>query len=282
MSLRLFKKNWWLFFFVFFLEDCSILQFFKKKEKITEGLSYSYYATKDGEKIHLVRIDTNLYSPQIIRAKQNGLSKLSEITNTNKYPIAINGSFFEEGGRPSGALKINGKWQRKPIRNRGVFAWKKEKGNLQFYFDRLSSQKNLIISHKQKNQWFKSTPNIIGGTPLLIYQGKKTNFNQEKVLKNFITRPYGRSAVALHKDRKTLFFVLVEGGDKWTYKLGLKDGMSLSRLADFLLKKGCEFALNLDGGYSSSLMIKNKLIRYPFFSLLEEREISNILVVKRK
>jgi len=52
------------------------------------------------------------------------------LANDAKAPVAINGGFFAYGGAAVGAVKISGKWQRMPWKNRTALGWNNlSKGN---------------------------------------------------------------------------------------------------------------------------------------------------------
>lgn len=96
---------------------------------------------------------------------------------------------------------------------------------------------------------------ILGSTPLLIRNGKI----QETVLNgqsNFFIKRHPRTAIGLLPDGKWLFVVL-EG------RIKESKGMTLMELANYFLNKNCAYALNLDGGESSCIVIKGKAINKP-------------------
>ena len=56
--------------------------------------------------------------------------------------------------------------------------------------------------------------------------------------------------------------------------------MTLAELADYMLKIGCELAMNLDGGSSATFWFHGQIMNNP--SNGDEREIANGLVLVRK
>src|SRR5205085_6478322 len=72
----------------------------------------------------------------------------------------------------------------------------------------------------------------------------------------FFAKKYARTAVGLLPNGN-LLFIIVEA------KQRNNDGFTLLELANYFLTKNCESALNLDGGGSSTLVIKNRLINKP-------------------
>ena len=69
---------------------------------------------------------------------------------------------------------------------------------------------------------------------------------------SFPRGPHPRTAVGIRDGGKTLVLVVIDGRKK-----GVAVGMSLRETADVMLKFGCRDALNLDGGGSSMLGIRN-------------------------
>lgn len=104
-------------------------------------------------------------------------------------------------------------------------------------------------------QWAKEDY-IVGGTPLLIQNGREiTDFSCEKTLQTFLERSYARTAIGLLPNGHWLFVVV----DRSL----LQGGMSMGELAHFLFSLGCNHALNLDGGGSSTFVYDNQIINCP-------------------
>lgn len=64
--------------------------------------------------------------------------------------------------------------------------------------------------------------------------------------------PNPRSAIGLSSDRKTLWLIVVDGQNP-----GRTEGMTLDELADYAISIGCDRLLNLDGGESSTLILRD-------------------------
>jgi hypothetical protein len=107
----------------------------------------------------------------------------------------------------------------------------------------------------------------IGGGPALIH-GQKINPN----LGGFLRRRDPRTALGWNK--KHFFLVVVDGRQKNSV------GMTFSELATFMLNKGCDEAINLDGGGSATLWVYGHVMNSP--SEGKERPAANALVVVRK
>lgn len=111
----------------------------------------------------------------------------------------------------------------------------------------------------------------IGGGPRLLRNGQiSIECEQEGISLSFRQRKHPRTAVGLKDD--ALIWIVVDGRQP-----GYSEGMSLDELADFLLKLGCKDALNLDGGGSSTLLLRGKVVNRP--SGGQERAIANSLLL---
>jgi exopolysaccharide biosynthesis protein len=90
----------------------------------------------------------------------------------------------------------------------------------------------------------------IGGHDLLVRGGKNVAAVSDKP--GFVKGPHPRTAVGVKDGGRTLLLVVVDGRDK-----ELAKGMSLQELADVFVKLGATDAINLDGGGSSVLAIRD-------------------------
>lgn len=131
------------------------------------------------------------------------------------------------------------------------------------FFGTFTEGKHLSITTKIQTFSTATTPDewasldyIVGGTPLLIQGGKKiTNFEAEKTIQTFLTNRHARTAVGILPNDHWLFVVVD--------KTGLFDGMTMDELSDFMLSLGCQEALNLDGGGSSTMVYEGAVKNSP-------------------
>jgi hypothetical protein len=112
---------------------------------------------------------------------------------------------------------------------------------------------------------------LIGGFPLLVKDGKNCVSTAE--ISEFYNKKFSRTAVGTAGP--SLFLVCVDGSQP-NYSVG----MTLFELADFMTSLGCESALNLDGGGSTTMMIQNRTVNRP--SDGQERNISSALMIGRR
>ncbi len=111
----------------------------------------------------------------------------------------------------------------------------------------------------------------IGGGPRLIRRGVAyVAWEEEGFSRAFSETPHPRTAVGFKKD--SLFFIVVDGRQP-----GYSQGMRLTELANFLKGLGCDEAMNLDGGGSSTLYVRGQIANRP--SDGRERPIANALAL---
>lgn len=83
----------------------------------------------------------------------------------------------------------------------------------------------------------------VGGQAMLVNNGQRSWFTQN------ITGKRARTAIGASRDGKTLYLVVVEGGNG-------SRGMTQEELADFMVTQGVWQAVNLDGGGSSTIVAR--------------------------
>lgn len=116
---------------------------------------------------------------------------------------------------------------------------------------------------------------MVGGFPKIVKDGQNyalQGYDEEGGHSSFATDYHPRTAVGYTADGSKLIFVVVDGRQE-----GFSRGMSLPELADFLISLGAQTAINLDGGGSSTLVVRNAIKNSP--SDGGERSVSNSLQV---
>src|SRR6266850_5300300 len=136
-------------------------------------------------------------------------------------------------------------------------------------------QLNLKLSPVETeaaDSWQKAT-SVVGGGPQLIKDGRVESTNAaEKILPSFVNDGHPRTAIAKLKTGEVLLLT-VDGRQP-----GESIGMSLTMLADLLLEFGAVEAINLDGGGSTTMVIRNKLVNKPS-DATGERPVSDAILV---
>lgn len=128
------------------------------------------------------------------------------------------------------------------------------------------------VEATQADAWKKAT-SVIGGGPQLIKDGRVEITNAaEKILPSFVSDVHPRTAIAKLRSGEILL-VTVDGRQP-----GHSTGMSLTMLAELLIEFGAVDAINLDGGGSTAMVIRNKLVNKPS-DATGERPVSDAILV---
>ncbi len=85
-----------------------------------------------------------------------------------------------------------------------------------------------------------------GGNTVIVKDGQIASFT------NNITGNNQRTAIGLSESDQTLFLVTVDGRESDC------PGMTQTQLANFMISLGCDYAMNLDGGGSTTMVAENR------------------------
>jgi hypothetical protein len=139
--------------------------------------------------------------------------------------------------------------------------------------------KNLAVGDTIKLVWrIPETPwrlvEAIGGLPRVVRDGKISVESQiEGGSESFTNTRHPRSAIGFNADTSRFFFVTVDGRQP-----GYSDGMTLFELAEFMRELGCSQALNLDGGGSTTMVVRGNVVNRPC-DATGERAVANALLL---
>ncbi|MFH1212651.1 MAG: phosphodiester glycosidase family protein [Candidatus Neomarinimicrobiota bacterium] len=109
---------------------------------------------------------------------------------------------------------------------------------------------------------------VIGGGPRMLTNGVK-----DIPTTDFCTARHPRTAIGFNQDSTKLYFVVVDGR-----QTGYSVGMSLAELADYMLEWGIYQAMNLDGGGSTTMVVRNAIKNSPS-DAGGERAVANALLL---
>jgi len=242
-----------------------------------DGVELVKYRANNGAVVSVVRADAQAYQLALVSQSDFSRRRLLDFLDDVPQAIAlINGGFFERSGRPNGFFK-SGKWIVMSQKMRGVIGF----GSLgvdDIMFDRLTVRDGQIVSRFTDDGWWHKKSFVLGGAPLMMRDGHRLDYDEERLRPSFSRRRYARSAFCVHQSGD-LMFISVYGGDRHFYKAGMRMGLSLSELQDFLVEIGCRNAINLDGGYSSSMVYDGRAILGHWFQYVHERPVSNALAL---
>jgi hypothetical protein len=114
----------------------------------------------------------------------------------------------------------------------------------------------------------------IGGLPRLVRDGRISIENQtEGGSDSFTNTRHPRTALGFNADTSRFYFVTVDGRQP-----GYSEGMALPELAGFMRELGCVQALNLDGGGSTTMVVRGLVMNRPS-DAAGERTVANALLL---
>ena len=166
--------------------------------------------------------------------------KTSEFLSQFSLTIAINGngfSYVDTSANPADACPNNGDC----VKVNGIAA---SRGNV---YAPKGQGPTIYISQKNEFSFDKVSGNIfnaISGDRMVVVKGAKvTNLT--------VGAPEPRTGLGVSADGRTLILMVVDGRQP-----GHSDGLMFSELADLLLTYGAYYGVNMDGGGSSTMVIK--------------------------
>jgi hypothetical protein len=115
---------------------------------------------------------------------------------------------------------------------------------------------------------------LVGGYPMLLRDGRHVFENTKAIISGFSVTQHPRTAVATLADG-SLILLAVDGRSE------ASRGMSLTQLTNFLVSLGAVNALNLDGGGSTVMVVRDSIVNHPS-DKEGERAVGNALVVLGK
>lgn len=128
------------------------------------------------------------------------------------------------------------------------------------------------IASDASGEW-SQVQSITGGGPQLIKDGKVSITNEaERIGVAFVSDRHPRTAIAKLTSGQILLLT-VDGRQP-----GVSVGMSLPGLAELLLEFGASEAINLDGGGSTTMVVKNKIVNRPS-DQTGERPVSDAILI---
>ncbi len=137
------------------------------------------------------------------------------------------------------------------------------------------SWKLTSIEPTHRDAWQRAHSQL-GAGPQLIKAGKiEITEKQEKMAEEFAVARHPRTAIAKLDSGKVLLLA-VDGRQP-----GISVGMSLEMLSELLLEFGAVEAINLDGGGSTTMVVKDKLVSRPS-DQTGERPVSDAILVFSK
>ena len=118
---------------------------------------------------------------------------------------------------------------------------------------------------------------LVGGWPRLVVDGQSIADSVDRLegtFSRFSATRHPRTGVGFSRDSATLYLITVDGRSESS------SGMSLAEFAALMRALGVAQGLNLDGGGSTTLVIRGRVVNHPSDST-GERKVGNALLVTR-
>jgi exopolysaccharide biosynthesis protein len=234
-------------------------------ERIVAGVDYRHLQ-RDGLDAHVVRIDLHVRSLEVVATKtaERGLT-VSDFARGRGAVVAINGDYFDTSLNPFGLAMGDGTvwWQAAAgVRRQEVLGVGPGRARI---FPRDAPL-------REPKRWMTGA---VAGWPLVVENCSPVTSLPGSP--QFTLAPHPRTAVGLSKDRRGLLLLVADGRRE-----GMP-GLTLPELAALLVEVGACTALNLDGGGSSALWLRDRIVNRPSDGF--ERKVANhlgVVEVRRK
>jgi len=204
---------------------------------------------------------------------QTTLQTPSTIADREHFEIAVNGDFFaarqttDVEGAKSGY--VTGKWAKAigPAVTDGYLWAPAAMPRPALWLDAHKHATIAVIKDAPED-----ATEVVAGSNILVHDGKPLVAPDSA----FTRTRHPRTAVGIGADGKSLVLVVVDGRQP-----GVASGMTLNELADLMQQLGCGEALNLDGGGSTEMVMRNpqdgelQVLNRP--SDGRERAVANVL-----
>ena len=205
------------------------------------------------------------------------LKLTSTIASENYAFGAVNGGFFStKRGGSVDFLKIN-----KKIIDSASYSPNKQIPEHSMAAITIDDNHFKIVKGESKLYWEKSLSqsSVLVTGPLLLYK----NEEQELINNPFNNNRHPRTCACVTKDNN-LLLITVDG------RSPMAQGMNLHELTYVSRMLGCKDAINLDGGGSTTMYIKEQpfdgVVNFPCdnkqFDHYGERAVSNVLMILKK
>ena len=228
-------------------------------ERVTAGVAYRHLE-RDGLDAHVVRIDLHVRTLEVVAttAAERGLT-VSEFARGRGAVVAINGDYFDTSLNPFGLAMGDGVvwWQAAAgVRRQEVLGVGPGRARIFPRAEPLRDPKRWMTG--AVSGW----PTVVEDcAPVAGLPGSG----------HFTLAPHPRTAVGLSKDRRTLLLLVADGRRQGV------PGLTLPELAELMVEAGACTALNLDGGGSSALWLRDRIVNQPSDGF--ERKVANHLGV---
>lgn len=174
---------------------------------------------------------------------------------------AINAGFFAlADGAPSAMLKMRGQLIQGTSRPRGAVGFMERRGATVLLFDRLTVEKTKAAYHPRlgssAKDWARAS-GAVSGAGLLLRNGREfTDWTEERITAGFDTTRHPRTMIG--EGGGAIWLVTIDGRQPT-----LSLGMTFTEMKRLARRLGLRSALNLDGGGSTTMVVKGNVVNHP-------------------
>lgn len=120
---------------------------------------------------------------------------------------------------------------------------------------------------------------LVGGLPTLVTNGKRPGsyIGTERLTSKGFIGKNPRTVIGYNKEKTKLYVAAIDGRQK-SHSIG----MSLYELADFMISIGCYDLLNLDGGGSTTITLRDSVVNSPSDKTGERKVYNSLLLVSEE
>ena len=229
--------------------------------------------------VQALKLDPRKVRLELAAAKDRlpARESVADIAGRRKALAAVNAGFFVvETGAPAGLLKVKGRLLGGNSRARGAVAILERQGRTLLLFDRVSADRgrgSYAPSLGSPVRDWQSARFAVGGAGLLMLNGRELDeWTDERLSAAFDTTRHPRTMIG--DDGSSIWLVTVDGRQP-----PLSLGMSFAELKGLARRLGLHSALNLDGGGSTTMVVRGVIANNPS-DATGPRPVSDAIVVR--
>jgi exopolysaccharide biosynthesis protein len=174
---------------------------------------------------------------------------------------AVNAGFFVlADGRPAGLLKVRGQLVGGTSRARGAVGLLERRGRTLLLFDRMVVDRERRayrpVLGSPARDWSRAA-HAVGGAGLLRLNGRElSDWTEEKIAAGFDTTRHPRTMIG--DDGASIWLITIDGRQP-----ARSLGMTFTELQGLARRLGLRSALNLDGGGSTTMVVRGAIVNHP-------------------
>lgn len=230
---------------------------------MTEQVSPCVTYEQRGQHVHIAKLDLSCPQLELIGTVPGNSDTTSNFAYKNKTTVAINGAFYNEKRQPLG---LNYSQQQ---------TWSNSRDYKQYSFLACTKDNQCLIEPYNTVTVYKPSWHVVISGWQSMQNGKfMCAPSSPAICQRNARGHHPRTAIGLSEDKRYLYMVVVEG------RLEKFRGYTLSQLAKLFKDLKVPHAINLDGGGSSTMVVKQRRVNeLPDQQFIFERAVANHLGV---